>query len=108
MVFRKRGIAQYVACDSGFFTILIAPALVRFQTSGVVFFLCDDGVLDGEGYADRDCFAAGIGDAIAQDRNGKAGLIGFVRNEGRERIELNVDRKRAIFKKDVREWDIRR
>ena len=86
VVFRKRGIAQYVACHSGFFTILIAPALVRFQTGGIVFILCDDGVLGGEGYADRDCFATRIGDAIAQDRDGKAGLIGFVRNEGRERM----------------------
>ena len=66
------------------------------------------GVVDGERDGDFGRERAGIGHAVAQDGDGEAGIVGIVRDEGREGFERDSDGQRAILEVDAGQREILR
>ena len=62
-----------------------------------------DRVIQGPGDGDVRGLGVGIGDAITEDGHGEAGVIGIVRNEGREGFERDVDGEGVVGEIDAGE-----
>ena len=61
------------------------------------------GVFNGPGDGDLGGRRAGVGDAVAQDGDWQAGLVGFVRDEGREGFKRDFDGQGGIGEVDARQ-----
>ena len=62
-----------------------------------------DRVIDGPGDGDVGGLGVGIGDAVTEDGDGEAGVIGVVRDEGGEGFEGDVDGESGVGEIDVGE-----